>query len=351
MDSTTVHYYCVGDVKFSVSVKSPYGLMEYSETVLDRIRKAASGLPVDALPVRAGDREPSRTYVRCADEIAAGSSTDWNFDFSQYEPFATDPCDQVDFRLDVMPPSSDPGTEGLDLVLKVDDTYPFFTIYDKNGTAVFRFNGPDDSVVAVLAISPDSTRARFFPLMTGGKPVSASSIFYYLNMSLMLVYTYRAALSDRLMIHSSVVCHDGKANMFLGKSGTGKSTHSHLWLEHVPGTELLNDDNPVLGFRDGDLYVCGTPWSGKTPCYRNTAVKVRAIVSLRQAPENRVEPLKGLDAYSALISSVSSVRWNRPVMDHITSTLSKIAMSVPCYRMDCLPDADAAHTCRNAIEQ
>ena len=37
-------------------------------------------------------------------------------------------------------------------------------------------------------------------------------------------------------------------SLFQGKSGTGKSTHSGLWLKHIPGCELLNDDNPIVHF-------------------------------------------------------------------------------------------------------
>ena len=57
--------------------------------------------------------------------------------------------------------------------------------------------------------------------------------------------------------------------MLLGKSGTGKSTHSRLWLKYIPDTKLLNDDNPAVRIMDNNtIMIYGTPWSGKTPCYK-----------------------------------------------------------------------------------
>ena len=99
--------------------------------------------------------------------------------------------------------------------------------------------------------------------------------------------------------------------MFLGHSGTGKSTHSSLWLKYIQGTALVNDDNPVVRvLEDGEVRVYGSPWSGKTPCYRNVSYPVGAIVKLDQAPYNEIQPLKGIRAYAAVVPSISGTHWN-----------------------------------------
>ena len=49
-----------------------------------------------------------------------------------------------------------------------------------------------------------------------------------------------------LLIHASTIRYRGKAVMFLGESGTGKSTHSRMWLENIEGSTLLNDDAPAV---------------------------------------------------------------------------------------------------------
>ena len=97
--------------------------------------------------------------------------------------------------------------------------------------------------------------------------------------------------------------------MFLGPSGTGKSTHARLWLQYIDGTELVNDDNPVVRiYQDGAATVFGSPWSGKTPCYRNVRYPLGGIVMLSQAPYNKIHRLGGLQAYIALVPSISGKR-------------------------------------------
>ena len=86
----------------------------------------------------------------------------------------------------------------------------------------------------------------------------------------MLCYAFAGAYEQTLLVHASVPQIGTTAFLFQGLSGTGKSTHSQLWRTHIPQVELLNDDNPVVRITaDGRISVWGTPWSGKTPCYRN----------------------------------------------------------------------------------
>lgn len=54
-----------------------------------------------------------------------------------------------------------------------------------------------------------------------------------IDTSLMLLFALTTANQGILLFHSSTVVWKGKAYMFLGKSGTGKSTHSCLWLKHI----------------------------------------------------------------------------------------------------------------------
>ena len=134
--------------------------------------------------------------------------------------------------------------------------------------------------------------------------------------------------------------------MFLGTSGIGKSTHARLWLKYIPDTELVNDDNPVV--RDGVVY--GSPWSGKTPCYRNVKYPVGGLVMLSQAPYNKIQPLKGIAAYVALVPSISGMRWNKRIADGLHATENAIASNIPMWHLDCLPDEEAARVCQGTID-
>lgn len=144
-------------------------------------------------------------------------------------------------------------------------------------------------------------------------------------------------------IHSSVIrCRDG-AVLFLGESGTGKSTHTRLWREHIAGAELLNDDSPIVGIDDGIPTVYGSPWSGKTPCYKNESRPIRAIVRLSQAPHNRIRRLPTLMAIGALLPSCPpAFAYDAALQDRICTTLSEVIARVPVYHLECLPDEAAA---------
>lgn len=170
-----------------------------------------------------------------------------------------------------------------------------------------------------------------------------------LNDALMVMFALSTAGEQTLLMHASVVSYQGAAYLMLGKSGTGKSTHTRLWLEHIEGTQLVNDDNPVVRIVDGRLMVYGSPWSGKTPCYRNVSYPVGAFVQLSQAPFNKIRRIKGIEAYVSLVPAVSGKRWDKRIADGLHATEDWVASHVPMYHLQCLPDGDAALTCRNAV--
>jgi len=168
--------------------------------------------------------------------------------------------------------------------------------------------------------------------------------------ALMIQFAMASATLDTVLFHAAAVSLDGKGYMFLGKSGTGKSTHARLWLQNIPGTELMNDDNPAVRVKaDGTAVVYGTPWSGKTPCYRNISAPIGGIVLLSQAPFNKIVRLKGIGAYAAVVPSISGKRWDNSIADGLHETENALVSNVPVWHLDCLPDADAAHLCKDTI--
>lgn len=171
-----------------------------------------------------------------------------------------------------------------------------------------------------------------------------------LKVFLMMLFAQSGVLCRTFLIHASVITKDGKGYAFLGKSGTGKSTHSSLWLRHIEGAELLNDDNPAIGVAgDGKVYVYGTPWSGKTPCYKNEKVELAALVRLQQAPQNRFLWKSGGAALVALLPSCSSMRWDNRLFVALGDLQEEVVRTVPVGSLQCLPDAEAARICYDEI--
>lgn len=174
---------------------------------------------------------------------------------------------------------------------------------------------------------------------------------FAVNNSLMLLYAFAAADKNTLLFHASVIGYQEQGYLFLGKSGTGKSTHSTLWLKHIPGSELMNDDNPVVVVTPEGAIVYGSPWSGKTPCYRNVSAPVGAFVRIRQEKQNTIERDNTLQAFASLLPSVSSMKWDDRVYDGICDTLSLLIEHVPSYTLGCLPDKEAAELCHDTVTE
>ncbi len=195
---------------------------------------------------------------------------------------------------------------------------------ERNGVEYIMLSSADKrSYKSTLSLT--DPRERFFAL-------------FFLRIAFLLA----SAPCRTLKLHASVIEKGGKALVFLGKSGTGKSTHSRLWLKHVPGCSLVNDDEPIVRIMDNDeVHVFGAPWSGSTPCYRNVSAKTVALVLLEQHSENILTKLSGMEAYVPLFQSAALLQSNESHRQQVISTVLDIAERVPIYKLHNRPDRES----------
>lgn len=182
-----------------------------------------------------------------------------------------------------------------------------------------------------------------------GDELDRRKVAFILNNWLMMLYAFAVSGQDTLLLHGSVVTCGGRGYLFLGRSGTGKSTHSRLWLSHIEGTKLLNDDNPVIRIVDEKILIYGTPWSGKTPCYRDEWVEVGAIVRLCQAPHNTIIQNQSVQAFVTLLPSCAHIPWAEIIFSGVCGTVIRLIASISIFTLECLPDRTAAELCYKTI--
>lgn len=153
-----------------------------------------------------------------------------------------------------------------------------------------------------------------------------------------------------IMLHSSCVEKDGYAYLFSADSGTGKSTHTHLWLKNLPGTRIINDDKPALIKDNGIWYACGTPFSGKTDENINTRVPIRAIVFIKRSAENKVDKLPVDEAIKLLFGQTIRSKFEERAFKMLEA-VDSILRSVPVFSLECNMDDEAAVESYKGIER
>lgn len=301
-------------------------------------------------------------YYKVAGHIFSLSLPDsqrlWGAISGQYEPFR--------LEADVAAEQTGPQGEALLFSLEYVESLPDESgkcVYDvptedgetvvklfRQGSAWLFETAPDHRVPTIARILATED-FRYAKIQLTSRLVRDA--VFGINNAAMLLFAFASAGKGTLEMHASIIENSGKAYLFLGKSGTGKSTHSSLWLKYIEGSELMNDDNPVVRtFPDGSIVAFGSPWSGKTPCYKNIQAPVGAFVQIRQCPENRISRMSVIESYSSLFSSISGIKDDDSnLADGLNASIDKVLSAVPCYLLDCRPDEEAAQLCAATVRQ
>lgn len=199
----------------------------------------------------------------------------------------------------------------------------------------------DDGVSAWMEYHPNGNTVHFSRMPSE-----------WLHFALWLAYNMPASAFGRYAFHAAAVVYEHQASIFLGESGTGKSTHARQWMAALDDCWLLNDDSPVVASVDGAIWVYGSPWSGKIPCYLTDRFPLRGVARLRQAPQNNANRLRPLEAIAALVPSFPPMLVHaEPFRSRMLQLVESLVEQVPVLRVDCLPDTDAARCCLRAMEQ
>ena len=153
-----------------------------------------------------------------------------------------------------------------------------------------------------------------------------------------------------MMLHASAVVVDDSAYLFSAPSGTGKSTHTTLWLRRFPDAYILNDDKPALFFQDGQVCAAGTPFSGKFDISVNRTVRLRAIAFIERSETNRIEQIpekRGLYELLNQTARPDSVELYQKLLQNVAAILTR----TPIYKLYCNMDDDAATVAYEAMRK
>ena len=154
-----------------------------------------------------------------------------------------------------------------------------------------------------------------------------------------------------ILLHSSCIVVDDMAYAFSADSGVGKSTHTQLWLKHFGDRAyMLNDDKPAIRIIDGEVYACGTPFSGKYDYSTPKNVKLAGICFLERSETNFI---KKADTSKAVFNIFSQTvrRLSSEGMENLFDVLEEIFAKVPIFEFGCNISDDAVLTSYNAMKK
>lgn len=149
---------------------------------------------------------------------------------------------------------------------------------------------------------------------------------------------------DGLYLHASAVVLEGRAYLFSGHSGAGKSTHTRLWQQIFgAGARVINDDKPVLRRIGGKWIAYGTPWCGKDGINRNESAPLGGICYLKKGQKNEIRRLSKREAMERILAQTIRRFPDTERLDKLLTLLEQLLEEIPVYELENLPVPEAAY--------
>lgn len=154
---------------------------------------------------------------------------------------------------------------------------------------------------------------------------------------------YRQLLNfGGVYLHSSAVELDGRAYLFSGPCGMGKSTHTRLWQKTFSGARVFNDDKPALRNIEGKWYAYGTPFCGKDHININVKVPLAGICFLKQADRNSIRRLTPPEAVQKIFTQTFYKFKDPANLEKMARLVEDIVKTIPVFELENLPESAAA---------
>lgn len=154
----------------------------------------------------------------------------------------------------------------------------------------------------------------------------------------------------RLILHAACVTTPYGGLLFSGPPGIGKSTQAELWCQHGGG-RLINGDRTILHRENEVWYGYGSPYAGSSRCYVNERCAVRAVVLLRQGPQNDLRRMPVAEAFRRIYAELTVNVWSAESVDAACDLTGALLNDVPAYELTCRPDTAAVEILRKELEE
>jgi hypothetical protein len=160
---------------------------------------------------------------------------------------------------------------------------------------------------------------------------------YSIDSVLRIVHTLILAREGGFLLHSASAVRDGRAFLFSGASGAGKTTISRL----APADVTLLTDEISYVRRDADgYYACGTPFAGELARDgENCSAPIGSQFFLAKGPTNRIESMDTAEAARRLLRNILFFAEDAELVTLIFRSACEFVDRVPVKRLTFAPDA------------
>jgi hypothetical protein len=178
-------------------------------------------------------------------------------------------------------------------------------------------------------------RAEWEPTSRRGRVVQSANP-YSLDAALRIIHSLILAREGGLLVHAASAVRSGKAFLFAGVSGAGKTTISRL----APAdATLLTDEISYLQSKGRGYVAYGTPFAGElAKVGENAEASLAAVYFLEKGRENRIEPVCASEATRMLLANVLFFAHDAELVSRVFETACELVRRVPFHRLIFFPD-------------
>jgi hypothetical protein len=160
---------------------------------------------------------------------------------------------------------------------------------------------------------------------------------YSLDSVLRIVHTLLLARKGGFLLHASSAIRNGRAFLFSGVSGAGKTTIARL---APPDAALLTDEISYVTLQDGQYTAVGTPFFGELARVgENLRAPIECVYLLAKGPENKIEPVVGGDAVRGLLGNILFFARDPEFVKLVFDAAVEFVNRVPIRRLTFVPDS------------
>ena len=204
---------------------------------------------------------------------------------------------------------------------------------------------PLEKQIKEVILNKDGSHAHFYCYPPYREPL-ITDLFHAIR----FVYFYLAQTRGMLALHSASILYKGKAWLFSGSSGTGKSTHTNHGHDKF-GTSILNGDlNLVAGTEDGYV-IYGIPWCGTSNIANPGTYPLGGIIHLKQGDTNHCSSLSADEKALLILQRSISPAFTKKMLSSNLDFAQRLSGNVFVTRLFCTKEPDAAEYMKCQIDQ